>query len=89
MGRHKNLDKCMNSRDGTSSHTKNVRNGGLSVNDSVSDSISRANSVLFGDDSIFDINSSVSESPQSSLNGSMSESGDKSTGVISVGVVHE
>ena len=85
MGRHKNPNKRKNSSDGTSAQTKNARNGGSPVNDSVSDSISRANSVLFGDDSILDINNSVFESPQSSLDGSMSDSGDKSTGGTSVG----
>ena len=77
MGRHKNPNKRKNSSDGTSAQTKNARNGGSPVNDSVSDSISRANSVLSGDDSILDINNSVFESPQSSLDGSMSDSGDK------------
>ncbi|MEW8547194.1 MAG: hypothetical protein AB2693_27090 [Candidatus Thiodiazotropha sp.] len=86
MGRHKNPNKRKNSSDGTSAQSKNARNGGSPVNNSVSDSISQANSVLYGDDSTLDIDNSVFETSLSSLqDGSMSDSGDKVVGGTSAG----
>ena len=62
MGKPKKSKKRKNSSEGTSGQLKNARNGGSFENNSVSDSIHEANSVLYGDNSIFDPETSVFES---------------------------
>lgn len=74
MGKHKKVNKRKNSSDGTSGQLKSARNGGSPVQADVSDSIHRANSVLYGGESDLELDISVFES---SLSSNMSEPGDK------------
>ena len=79
MGKHRKSEKRKNSSGGSNTQSKNARNGGSPVSASVSDSIHKANSVLYGDDPDSELNDTVFETSVSgSMSGSEIKSGDKS-----------
>ena len=79
MGKQRKSKKRKNSSGGSNTQSKNARNGGSPVSASVSDSIHKAKSVLYGDDPDSELNDAVFETSVSgSMSGSEIKSGDKS-----------